>query len=326
MKCKLVALALLILAISSCNDNELDINAPWKEIPVVYAVINSASDTQIFRIQKVYQNALGQTTNEVAQIADSLTLKNIEVSLENLNTEVKTPLSRIASIKENGFFSDKDSSYWMCVIPKHTSQSRPANYKLIIKSNNTGKTYTGVTNIVTPVNITRAQTPINLITTSTSNTLPITVSGGGMNTAQYVVSVRITYTEAPKTDPSNTVSKTIEHNIANRTLPTTSSNITFLLGFEKAAVFTSINAQVKYNPEVVRTFTKFEYVLTCANKAYTEMVEVNSPSGSVVGKSQDYSNITDGIGIFGSRTVTAVEQMINTASEELVNKTLNPTE
>ncbi|MFN3445800.1 MAG: hypothetical protein ACK44D_08675, partial [Bacteroidia bacterium] len=101
-----------ILLLPAC-DNTLDINAPYRETPVVYAIIDLGQDSQIFRIQKTYQNDVNKTTEEVAQIADSLYMKNITVKVVNANNQnLFRDFKRLAPRKEAGFFSNKDSSYW----------------------------------------------------------------------------------------------------------------------------------------------------------------------------------------------------------------------
>ena len=88
----------------SC-DNTLEINADWRETPVVMAFIDLTQDSQIIRIQKTYQNSIDKTTAEVAQIADSLYMRNITVNIHNTgNPTLVKSFSRVSPRKEEGFF------------------------------------------------------------------------------------------------------------------------------------------------------------------------------------------------------------------------------
>ena len=66
---KIFIIASFIVFFFSCK-NELNINAPYKEVPSVYAVLNPQDPIQMIRINKVF---LGEgNANEMAQISDSI--------------------------------------------------------------------------------------------------------------------------------------------------------------------------------------------------------------------------------------------------------------
>src|SRR5260221_243199 len=65
-----IFLLLLIALITGSCKNDLKLNAPYKEIPSIYAVLNPGEKTQIIRINKVF---LGEgDANQMAQLADSI--------------------------------------------------------------------------------------------------------------------------------------------------------------------------------------------------------------------------------------------------------------
>ena len=60
---------LIIFTLTTCK-NKLNINAPYKEIPSIYAVLNPQENIQIIRINKVF---LGEgDANVMAKVADSV--------------------------------------------------------------------------------------------------------------------------------------------------------------------------------------------------------------------------------------------------------------
>ncbi|MDP1802334.1 MAG: hypothetical protein Q8L81_13330 [Bacteroidota bacterium] len=70
-----------ILFFSSCK-NDLNINAPYKEIPTIYAVLNPQETIQMIRVNKVF---LGEgNANDMAQVADSINYQagDLVVTLE----------------------------------------------------------------------------------------------------------------------------------------------------------------------------------------------------------------------------------------------------
>jgi hypothetical protein len=62
-------IVLVALTFSACK-NDVNLNAPYKEVPTIYAVLNPNEDVQMIRVNKVF---LSETdANEVAKIADSV--------------------------------------------------------------------------------------------------------------------------------------------------------------------------------------------------------------------------------------------------------------
>ena len=67
-KSALALLAGFTFLVTSC-DNEIELNAPYQEIGVIYGLINPAEDTLRVRIQKAF---LGEgNANVMAQVTDS---------------------------------------------------------------------------------------------------------------------------------------------------------------------------------------------------------------------------------------------------------------
>ena len=89
-----------ILFLTSCN-NTLKVNAPYTEIPTIYAVLNPQEAIQMIRVNKVF---LGEgNANEMAQVADSINYQagDLAVTLErfvNGNQVAATPTSNKLTI------------------------------------------------------------------------------------------------------------------------------------------------------------------------------------------------------------------------------------
>jgi hypothetical protein len=83
----------MVVLLGACND-EIDLTADWKDIPVVYGLIDKSDDTHYIRIEKVFvdpdRNAL-----EVAEIPDSIYYASLTVELEKLSTGQRVNLVRV---------------------------------------------------------------------------------------------------------------------------------------------------------------------------------------------------------------------------------------
>ena len=70
--------AVLLSLLTSCK-NDLQLNAPYKEIPSIYAVLNPQENIQMIRVNKDF---LGEgDANAMAKVADSVNYKPGELTI-----------------------------------------------------------------------------------------------------------------------------------------------------------------------------------------------------------------------------------------------------
>ena len=309
-----------IVTLTSC-DNTLDINAPWKETPVIYAVIDMGQDSQIFRIQKTYQNDISQSTVDLAQIADSLYMKNISVKIvSGNNPNTFKELKRLAPRKEAGFFSNKDSSYWGEYMPNWFAAS--VKYKLVIHSFETGNEYQATTDLVGKADI-KALAPIDLANTATS-LFSYQFNSLGLNAVMVDLFVRLNYSELNLTTNIAEV-KHIDFYLKKGEDISNFINGSQSIGVNKTSIVSFYKNNIKADASVRRTFTSLEYGVVGYNSIFKEMLLVNAPSGSIIPKYGEYTNINNGIGVFAARTYTHLAQTVNSASINMLNtEVLNP--
>lgn len=303
-----------VLLLTAC-DNTLDINAPYRETPVVYAIIDMGQDSQIFRIQKTYQNDVNKTTEEVAQIADSLYMKNITVKVVNANNQnLFRDFKRVAPRKEAGFFSNKDSSYWgQQTAGFFTSGSR---YTLRIKSNETGNEYIATTSATSTATIRLGSVIDFTIAQPASFTYQVEQLGSNVFIADVII--RLNYWEVNKLTNDSTL-RSLDYYLRRDLLYSTIQNGRLTVGVSKQGMLDYCKGNIPVNASVNRSFHSIEYVVTGSNSDYYDMIQTNKPSGSIIPKVTDYSNITNGIGVFASRTTTVVKQSVSTSSIDLIN-------
>ena len=77
---------MLLTSLFACK-NDIDINAPYKDVAIVYGFLDQNQGTQYIRIEKLYQNSSTQTTAEGAQYPDSLYFDSLYVKITNLATK-----------------------------------------------------------------------------------------------------------------------------------------------------------------------------------------------------------------------------------------------
>src|SRR4051812_42692794 len=88
---KFLIIGLCILFCTACK-NELKLNAPYEEIPSVYAVLNPEDTLHMLRINKSF---LGESdANVMAKVADSINYDpgEIEVTMRRFVDGVRNPV------------------------------------------------------------------------------------------------------------------------------------------------------------------------------------------------------------------------------------------
>ena len=315
MKNRILTFLTGVLFLAAC-DNTLDINAPYRETPVVYAIIDMGQDSQIFRIQKTYQNDINKTTDEVAQIADSLYMKNITVKVVNGNIPNQfREFKRLAPRKEAGFFSNKDSSYWG---QRTTGFFTPgSSYTLRIKNNETDKEYIATTTATGMANI-RLGGAINFIEFP-EGTFSYQVEQIGANVFMFDLIVRLNYWEINKSTNDSSL-RYVDYYLKRDALYTSVKDGKYTSPApSKEGVLGHFTNNIPANKMVTRKFNSIEFVVIGSNSDYSDMIQTNKPSGSIIPKVSDYSNISNGIGVFASRTITKLKQSVTDPSIDLLN-------
>jgi hypothetical protein len=290
---------LLLLAVMAC-DNSLEINAPYREIPVVYGFIDKNETVQYLRIQKVFQNSIEIKANDAVKITDSLYLKNLLVQIiVNKDTINCTRTNKIP--KNAGLFAN-DSNYIYQTNSYNWLGVGLAKVNLLIRDTVTGNIFTSSCNligdqIIKPRNITISERTNNIFTFE----FLINKSANVIDAA-----VRLKYIEATINNPTNFTEKYLDYYVQS--------------GYETAnyEVDAKVLKQVKsldllnnwrqffakQPTSVIRKYIGVEYVTWGAGQDFLKIQEMNKPNISFVQKRTDFTNIEGGLGIFGARTKT----------------------
>jgi hypothetical protein len=147
--------SLLLLASTSafisCND-KLNIAAPYKNITVVYGLLNKADTAHYIRIQKAFMDE-NQSSIDMAKVADSSFYKSLVVVLKvvdnngvvlNKDTLKKVDLTQEGYPKESGAFFNTPNIAYKSKYPL-TSDFL---YRLVITNTQTGNVDSSITPII----------------------------------------------------------------------------------------------------------------------------------------------------------------------------------
>ncbi|MFI5220198.1 MAG: hypothetical protein ACHQNT_11995 [Bacteroidia bacterium] len=307
----------VVLCTSSC-ETDFDITAPYKDIPVIYGLLNISDSIQWVRIQKVF---LGEGDAYVmAQNPDSINYPDIlDVSFEEYSGNTflrKINLIRDESIpKEEGIFATTPNVlYRTSTSDKIVGKN---SYKLVVHNLKTDSIITAVTPVVDSIFI------INPLATSTSG---INFAGPNPFTATWTVVpegeiyqlvIRFHYTEAPVTDPTAVVFKYIDWKFPEQE-KFQEQNMNKIIEFP--AFYQFVAGSISQDNSVIRNADKLDFIITSGAIEFYTYILVNKPSTGINQNINQYTNINGGYGIFSSRIIQEVkDKKLNTASLDSLN-------
>lgn len=118
--------------------NEFDVAAPWKEVPIVYAILSPKDTAHYVRVEKAFLDP-EVSALEIAQIADSLYYPEdaITVWLERPGTQTRVQLFRVDGnlegyVRDEGIFADQPN--WLYKLKPAVGQNLTPGetYRLVI--------------------------------------------------------------------------------------------------------------------------------------------------------------------------------------------------
>ncbi len=309
----------------SC-ETDFDTTAEFKDITVVYALLDSKDTNQVIKINRAFLSE----TDVLLYAADPDSneyINKLDVSIEEWSAEgdlVQTfPLDTTTIYnKESGQFYYPEQVVYNWNRPQFPFDvqyiveglndtigveyfwlNEESNYKLKITNPETGKEITAETDLVKDFRITKPGSG------QTIRFVPDPVNPKEFrwetaeNGARYEFELRFNYGEL-MWGSQDTIYKYIT--LTNSTLdPPTGSTIS--VSYSDENFFASCENLIAYSDqaledEVKERFTTFvDVIVSVAENNLAIYMEVNEPSTSIVQEKPQYTNINNGIGIFSSR-------------------------
>lgn len=302
----LLVLAISVLLTVSCTQ-KLDVNAEWKDITVVYGLLDQTDSTHYVKVTKAF---LGPgDALQFAKIEDSSEYKQpLEVYIEEYNG---SNLLRTLAMHDT-LITDKDTGTFYCpnqhIFVTYAKLLSNLKYHLVIKNPATQKVVEG--NAITigeldiekPTIFTRATFQAG----KTSEVKWISAKTG----KRYQVNIRIRYAEATIGVPNSTVIKSLDwlalSDIRSLTDKGGQTMDHFISG---DAFFQFMGAHIPVDPNVTRALRDCDYIFTVGSDDLSTYMDVTEPSMTIIQEKPAFTNIVNGIGLFASRVVKSVDTL-----------------
>ncbi|MCB9262015.1 MAG: hypothetical protein H6607_06545 [Flavobacteriales bacterium] len=312
--------ALLLAAFFGGCNNTLDVTADWKEIPVVYGLLNPSATYNYIRINKVYLNEQGNALS-YAGVSDSLQFEDLTVKMVEFKDGAETNVITLEKVigdtiglpKDSGLFANSPNVLYRTNFPiKASSFAALYNYKLVITNNKSGKTYESKANTV---GLTEVFSPVSDRTTKlsieddTSRFLFINYREASQ-AKMYDCELRFRYKEYPAGEPNKAVVDSVSWTIFK------GKETIRLRGYEqqiypqKSYVFYDFLATVlPEKPGYERQAIDVGMYFYASGEDIYTYVQVNKPSIGIVQKKPEFTNISNGLGVFSSVHIKAYDHI-----------------
>ena len=302
------------LFLNSCS-NEFELTSEWKEIPVVYAILNPTDDNHYVRIEKAFLDP-ETSALQVAQIADSLYYREDEISvfIQKKGESTLYPLTRVDGnlegvVRDTGVFAH---------LPNWLYRLRNADlpgglrdqttYNLIIKRKDGRPDITAETTI---------PKSFVLVSPNFSNTPPIIQFVGNTptnfrwthddNGVYFNVTMTIPYLEKDANNGTILANDTIVWRAANNILATENGNGNTIVLINGYDFYNMLDNEIESPRDGrIRVFsTKIGVKVEGGGKEIRDFLLTAEANSGITGAElvQTYSNLSEGYGIFSAKNV-----------------------
>ncbi len=320
---KLTFLFLLSSILFSSCETDFNVNADWKEVTVVYSLLDQNEDKQYIRINKAFLG--NENAYVMASIADSLNYNpnNLEVKIDKLSASGNVLETKILTdtiiFKEDGLFSVEDNIIYVFDTDNFLNEEK--EYKLTISNLVSGNIISSQTKLIHDLTLMSAfNNPAYKMgfysqTGDFSNTtIEWTHS---KNAAIYQMTLFISYTEYGADTIVKTVQKVypiIEYD-GN---PNMSQQIT---GEE---FFNLLAYNIPSSSTVNRRINNLDILFSVGTADVNTYINLNEPPTGIVQERDLFTNIDGGIGLFAARYNKMQENIfLTTTTKEAIATNLD---
>lgn len=287
---------------SSCN-NDLELVAEWKEIPVVYGFLSPTDTAQYFRVEKAFIDE-SKAPSVIAQIPDSLYFSNISVELVLDASGQRYALERVDGNLEGyprkpGFFANQPN-YLYKIRTDQLSLQTDKLYRLEVRDEN-GRVITSAQTPVVGTYVMQASNPQQEIFFRYDRSLTFGWNSLEKSAYFYDLTLRINVTEFTDNDPLSARQRVLEWPVERSFLRGSSQPRVQVPGL---GFYLFLSQALESDPRLSRKFESIDIVVDAGAQSLYEYLSVGQANSGITGAEfvPSYSNVDNGLGLFSSRS------------------------
>ena len=315
---KIKNLLFLILPILFSCETDFDVNANWKDVTIVYGLIDPNNEDQLIKINKAY---LGQgDAIQMASISDSTNYdpSNLIVKIHRVEEEVFNTYDTLSTVvltdtvldKDDGLFSTDDNIIYTFKKPSSFYNTNSI-YVLEILNLSSGQKVTSETEIINSFSFESLNPSFEwgLYNGELADSLRFRTKNiewqNSNNGVIYQLDILINYLESGIVNSLSWSQPIVEYSSGNMSLKIKGDQF-----------FQFLENNLDNN--TTKQFLNLDLVMTIGAQDLKTYIDVNQPFSGIVQERPVFSNIDNGVGLFSSRyTYDDIKGI------ELTNSTLN---
>jgi hypothetical protein len=322
-----------LLALSACS-TDVELEAEWKDIPVVYSFLSLQDDTHYVRVQKAFLEPGGDAF-QIAGISDSIYYdENVSVTLNNLTQGTSFVLERVAASaegiqKEEGLFAgDPHILYKLPVAQANLEGSD--EIELRVDRGDELPPARATTTVLSPMDSVPGA-PSNRISTWRYTQSQSVAWRSGTEAQIFDIRFIIYYRESSVENPSVFEEKSLEW-VVRQAVPRTDPTAARLqIEVRGESFYSFLGSALPPSQGEIRIFDNMDILITGAGAELLEYVRVSQANAGITSSQNipTYTNVEEGLGVFTSRYelvrrgITLAESARDSLQNGIFTKQLN---
>ncbi len=295
-----LAFLLTTLIWGGCS-NDFEVTAPWRDIPIVYGLLDVNDDVHYIRVEKAFLDP-DQSALITAQIADSLYYTDAVVQLEKVNTGQVFTLNRVNG-DDVGFPRDPGvfatSPNWLYRISGNQLDLQAGERIKFILDRGENLPLTTAEVVIQGPMVKRTPNGNNFDFLPNKET---TLGWSASNEAKiFDAKLVINYAEFPKDNPSAVVEKSVEW--------VWTKGLTFSVPVNEYKIvkrgeefFQIMAANIPNDPNFRRIFVDIDLEIVAGGEDLEKYINVALANSGITGSQElpSFTNLTEGQGVFST--------------------------
>jgi hypothetical protein len=288
------------LTFQAC-DNTIELEAPYKEIGVVYGLINPSDSIHYIRIQKAF---LGKgNAIEMGQVTDSIYYPDVlDAKLERVKNGSVLETINLARFnawnKDEGTFPSAPNFLYKTNGERIFQDSE---YRLTVTNTLTGYQMVANTPIVDSIVVIKPSYSSTALISFANDIFPYNVRFvPSADSKVYNLTIRFKYTE----DINNVVTAHyIDWAFPNKIISNSSSASEVEIEIPGEDFYEFVASKLNPEPNTIRFAGNLDFIFTTGSEFLSNYISINQATTSILTSIPQYSNVENGTGIFSSRFI-----------------------
>ncbi|MEM8528217.1 MAG: DUF4249 family protein, partial [Bacteroidota bacterium] len=305
----LIVILTSFFLLNACS-NELELTAPWENIPVIYGVLNEADQVQYIRVEKAFLD--GSTSAlELAKSTDSIYYSDVLVQLERPSFNSTLTLERVDGVEEglvrsDGIFATTPNILYKLDLEGIAPLEGGEQVTLLIIDNKDQMLASSETTIVESFDLIRGRPGDDLNFSNYERVVRFTWRPTE-NASIYDASLTINYKENVPGSSTEFEDKSLSWTIATNFLKESADNKTQIeIEVNGEDFYTFLDGALETDNRI-RKFVDMDFTVTAGGRELAEYIRIRQANTGLTSSQNTpiFSNIENGLGLFSSTAMAS---------------------